>query len=134
MARIGTSYDELRLARRADPEKRKALADRLGIALTSDSASVDGGQPTDMLDALLLDPRAAPPDVRALTEEKLEDLFGLADTNRDGLAPGSRSKLETSRLAYLCALWRDQDWPSDPYNTGELHNTDWSFANFAETA
>ena len=73
LTKLGTSYEELRLARTADDDTRRALADRLGIDLPA-------GRP-DPLDVMLLDPAT-------ITEEWLETLFGLADTTRDPLADG----------------------------------------------
>lgn len=72
---IGTSYDEIRLARSDKPAKRQALADRLGITL--------GPSRPDHLDALFLDPKT-------ITEENLEELFGLADTTRNPLSDGAK--------------------------------------------
>ncbi len=67
---IGISYQELRLARTAETEKRKSLADRLGI-------------PLEHLDSLYLSHEA-------ITEEKLEQLFGLQDTTRNPLSDGAK--------------------------------------------
>jgi hypothetical protein len=75
LIRIGTSYDEIRLARSDKPPKRQALAERLGINL--------GSSQHDHLDALFLDPKT-------ITEESLEELFGLADTTRDPLSDGAK--------------------------------------------
>ena len=70
LIRIGTSHEEIRLARTADEETRQALADRLGI-------------PLERLESLFLEPAA-------VTEEALERLFGLADTTRDPLSEGTK--------------------------------------------
>jgi hypothetical protein len=75
LIRIGTSYDEIRLARSDKPAKRQALAERLGINL--------GSSRPDHLDALFLDPKT-------ITEENLEELFGLADTTRNPLSDGAK--------------------------------------------
>lgn len=83
---IGTSYEELRLARSylpvpqstEPPVQRRNLADRLGIDL--------GTARPDPLDRLLLDPDAAPAQSNAVTEQLLEQLFGLMDTTRDVLS------------------------------------------------
>jgi hypothetical protein len=72
---IGTSYDEIRLARSDKPAKRQALADRLSITL--------GPSRPDHLDALFLDPKT-------VTEENLEEMFGLADTTRNPLSDGAK--------------------------------------------
>lgn len=86
---IGTSYEEIRLARTYMPvppqtihPARQALADRLGLDLTAP-------QP-DALDALLLDPDAPSNQPKAITETTLEQLFGLQDTTRDVLSVGAK--------------------------------------------
>lgn len=72
LVQLGTSYDELRLVG-TDPAARKALADRLGIAL---------GQGTpDNLAQLTLKPSD-------VTADRLERLFGLRDLMRDPLSGG----------------------------------------------
>jgi len=80
LTRIGTSYDEIRLARSASPDMRQALANRLGIDLSTTGS--------DRLDALLLDPAAGPTQPRAITDQVLEQLFGLVDPTRDPLSDG----------------------------------------------
>jgi hypothetical protein len=107
--KLGTSYEELRLARTAPAKVRNALAERLGIDLAPSRP--------DALDALFLDAQADPP---AITETKLEALFGLVATNRDPLAEGPIPQMQTWRLAHLRTLWQAQDWPVDLYSTGEL--------------
>ncbi|MCI0627640.1 MAG: hypothetical protein L0387_39320 [Acidobacteria bacterium] len=83
--RFGTSYEEVRLAKNAKLAERDALAERLGIELEPPRA----GEPrNDQLDQLLLDPEAQDPNVVDLTEEALERLFGLVDTNRYPLSDG----------------------------------------------
>ncbi|MBV6447992.1 neuraminidase-like domain-containing protein [Nitrosomonas sp.] len=109
LTKIGTSYAELRLAQTADVSDRQALADRLGIDLSH-------------LNALYLDPNPAlDPDTHseALTEQRLEQIFGLVDTARNPLAPGNTAKLQAWRLEYLRALWRNQDFTEDLYEEGE---------------
>src|SRR5262249_16338534 len=76
LAQIGTSFDEIRLARAYSAADRQALADRLGITV-------------DHLPALLLDPNAATTSPMAMSESALEQLFGLEDTSRDPLSDGS---------------------------------------------
>jgi hypothetical protein len=83
LSEIGTSDEEVRLARTypaANQDRRKALADRLGIDLAA-------ARP-DILDALVLDPNALGMQPSAITEEGLERLFGLVDTTRDPLSSG----------------------------------------------
>jgi hypothetical protein len=83
LLQLGTSAEELRLARSygpgpADQDRRRALADRLGIDL--------GAARPDNLDLLVLDPSAPSSQANAVTEQRLERLFGLVDTTRDPLA------------------------------------------------
>ena len=99
LRKIGTSYDELRLARAADPATRQALAERLGLGLT--------GAPH--LDELLFDLSAGHP-----SEAELETVFGLVDTTRDPLAAGPAPNLLTWRQASLRAAWATQDRPTAP--------------------
>ena len=80
---LGTSYDELRLARAADPADRAALAGRL--SLTVNPYAFD---PNDVLNRLVLDPQIAPPSPQALDETTIERIFGLADTTRNPLSDG----------------------------------------------
>ncbi len=103
LGQLGTSYDELRLARTAEDETRATLAERLGIGLSENRP--------DQLDALFLDPDADPP---AIDEAILENLFGLVDTNRNPLADGPETLLLTWRRAHLETLWHRQDWPENP--------------------
>lgn len=81
LTHVGTSYEDIRLARAKKPEERKALAeDRLSIDL-------DSARP-DQLDKLFYDPAAAGGQPTAITEQDLERLFGLVDTTRDPLSMG----------------------------------------------
>ena len=73
LAELGTSLEELRAARGADPAERQALADRLGIPLRPVSTL------PETLDQLLLGPGE-------LSEARLEEQFGLADTTRNPLS------------------------------------------------
>lgn len=73
LSELGTSHEELRLARTADDDTRGALAERLGINLS--------GKRPDELDELL-------PEPESLTEAWLEEKFGLVDTTRDPLSGG----------------------------------------------
>lgn len=73
LTQIGTSYDELRRIKSAGAKKRQALADRLGIPLRQSKP--------DELDMLLLEQRV-------VTEDKLEEMFGLQDTRRDPMHKG----------------------------------------------
>ncbi len=99
---IGTTYEELRLARHADATTRYALAERLGLTVDPYSES----RP-DELDWLLMDPTKIPSSAQPqlcapmstaygpwcsldqdLTEMALERFFGLADTTRNPLSDG----------------------------------------------
>jgi Tc toxin complex TcA C-terminal TcB-binding domain len=88
---LGTSYEELRLARTADPSTREALAGRLGI-------------PPHRLDAL-----AASPD--AITDDQLESLSGYRSTAlADPLGSGNReADVLLWRRDTVHLRWRDED-------------------------
>ncbi|HEU4328717.1 MAG TPA: neuraminidase-like domain-containing protein [Roseiflexaceae bacterium] len=91
---IGTSYDELRLARGADTATREALARRLGVAPAK------------------LDELALPLD--SLSETLLQRVFGLAATTASE-SPGERLAAATlldSQLQHLRAGWLAQDHQS----------------------
>lgn len=107
--KLGVSFEEIRLARTAEADSRTALADRIGITLNA--ARPD----QDHLDELFLDPASG-----AITEAKLESLFGLADTTRDPLAVGPMPDLQTWKFEHLRNLWMQQDWPEDPFTTDDL--------------
>ena len=100
---LGTPYEELRLIRAGDVggnnsadliDLQTALANRLGI---------DPSNPTQ-LQELILQPDA-------ITEEALEEMFGLVSTTRDPFARDARPqpKLLTWQLAWLRELWSRQD-------------------------
>ncbi len=80
---LGTSYDEVRLARAASPADRSSLAGRLG--LTVNPYAFD---PNDALNQIVLDPSIAPPGAQALDEATIERIFGLGDTTRNPLSDG----------------------------------------------
>lgn len=93
---LGTSHEEIRLARVADHATRAALASRLGIELAQFRP--------DRLDQLLLP-------LNQLTEAALESLFGLEETT---LKPLADSVLQQPQLLiwqkeHLRALWQGQD-------------------------
>jgi hypothetical protein len=96
LAGIGTSYEELRLARGADSGVRSALAARLGIRLTP-------GSP-DELDQLTIDPAS-------LTDPALEQLFGLRDTGvtQPNLRPSATALLLQWRQTALSLTWAEAD-------------------------
>ncbi len=98
LGHLGVSYDELRLARTADEDQRKAVADRLGIEPQHlEELFLDAGRPRD---------RTA---TSKITEAHLEELFGLADTTRDALAQQPEARLAAWRREHLRVLWREQD-------------------------
>jgi hypothetical protein len=103
---FGTSFDELRTSATAPQEQRQALANRLGMIL--------GPARPDNLDALFLDPTAAPTQPKALTEQKLESLFGLVNTTRDPLQPDLTAAFLGWQLEYLLQEWRARDFPLEP--------------------
>ncbi len=105
--KLGTSFEELRLSRTAEKDKRKELAVRLGILLA-------GGGP-DHLNELLLDPTQG-----ELSEAKLEELFGCKSTTTDSLTDVGESKLRKWKLEYLRDLWQSQDHPEDPFTSGQI--------------
>ena len=100
---LGTSYEEIRLARVADDASRQSLADRLGIELNPPRP--------DHLDELFVAPDRLE---TAESEADLEALFGLVNTQRDPLATGFISKLGIWRADHLRTLWRQQDQTEDP--------------------
>ncbi|MDZ7961969.1 MAG: hypothetical protein RMY34_29540 [Aulosira sp. DedQUE10] len=98
LTQLGTSFEELRLARTAEEDARKRLADRLGIDLTH-------------LSELLLQPTT-------ITEQILEQRFGLMNTSRDPLAPppypeADGPDLQKWRLERLRTSWFQEDFPED---------------------
>jgi len=99
LTNIGTSYEELRLARTAADETRRELAERLGLDLAPSRP--------DLLDSLLFTK------LEQITEAELEKQFGLVDTTRDPLAVGPDPDLLTWRRQHLRALWIRQDYPAN---------------------
>jgi len=96
LRQLGTSFDEMRLARMADDAARGALANRLGIALARFRR--------DRLDELLFQPAD-------LTEAALKIFFGLEETT---LKPLTGSLLPEPNLLiwqkeHLRAGWQQQD-------------------------
>jgi hypothetical protein len=96
LQQLGTSYDEIRLARVADDSARAALAARLGIALSQFRP--------DRLDQLLIQPAN-------LTEVALKNMFGLEETTvrplPDSLLPEPR--LLIWQKENLRSSWQQQD-------------------------
>jgi hypothetical protein len=109
LVKFGTSYEEIRLARGAEPAERQALAARLGIDLADPRPDLLT-TPGDEIDQLFLDPDAVAGDKRALTELAVEQLFGLVDTTRDALSIGVKigDEVLTPELArwhFAGAIW-----------------------------
>jgi len=101
---LGTTYEEIRRARSAVAQDRTALAERLGIDLTPNPA----GPRHDELDRLFLDAALPATDERALTEQTLERVFGLADTGRDPLSEGVKygdDQQQITRWNFNGAYW-----------------------------
>ena len=92
--KLGTSYEEMRLARTADPTTRDALAKRLGIDVSK-------------LDSLFLD-------IPQVSEDRLEKLLGLVDTTRSPLVPADVPSLVTWQRDYHRTLWKQLDRPTGP--------------------
>ncbi len=87
---FGTSYSEISQVYRADTETREALAERLGIAQIG-------------LDSLYI-PR------EQLTEQRLEEVFGLTRTTREPFRSTVRqADLLTLQLSRLRQSWLEQD-------------------------
>ncbi|MDN3249779.1 MULTISPECIES: neuraminidase-like domain-containing protein [unclassified Streptomyces] len=120
LTRFGTSYEEMRLARTASPEARRAVADRLGIALTQprpDPQTTDG----DELDQLFLNGVSTATNPATLTEQAVERLFGVVDTTRDPLCDGTKTGDDAGSPELL--RWRFQGvrWPTNTDAHGLLH-------------
>ena len=96
LRQLGTSYDEIRLARVATDSARSALANRLGIATTQFRP--------DRLDNLLLQPNN-------VTEGVLRNLFGLEETTVKPLADSLQREpqLLIWQKEHLRGTWQEQD-------------------------
>ena len=92
--KLGTSYEEMRLARTADTTARMTLAQRIAVDLSK-------------LDSLFVE-------MSQVTEDKLEKLFGLVDTTRSPLAPADVPSVLIWQRDHLRTLWKEQDHPTDP--------------------
>jgi len=97
LIQIGTSFDELRLARSAPVTEREALMVRLGLDIPA------------RLNEMLLD-------TSAITESDLVRLFGALHF---GLIAKPTPKIETWRLNHLSAQWHKQDWPNEELEGGQ---------------
>jgi hypothetical protein len=100
LRQLGTTSEELRLARRADEETRGRLAARLGVGI-------------DRLDTITISPEA-------ITDRQLERRFGYRSTQpADRLAVPPEPQLPGWRLERLRAQWaevdiRERDQPGRP--------------------
>ena len=103
----GTSFDEIRRAKSFNIEERQSLAERIGINLTP-SLPAD----TDELGQLLLDLDNNAPVEHAVSEQKLEALFGLVDTSRDVLSEGAKLGDSEGQI---------KRWNLDGVSLGEKH-------------
>lgn len=92
--KLGTSYEELRLARTAEITARTALAQRIRIDISK-------------LDSLFIK-------MPEVSEEKLEKVFGLIDTTRSPLAPADVPALLNWQRDHLRSLWKQLDHPTGP--------------------
>src|SRR5581483_5460856 len=108
LRQLGTSYEELRLARTADASARQALASRLGSHL-------EAARP-DKLDQLLFVPSNPPQGMAQLTEAALETYFGVGDTSQDPVIANNEPLVSTWRRAHLRSSWRVDDNSGDAQN------------------
>jgi hypothetical protein len=99
---IGTSFAELRASRTWIERDQRELAARLGLPVPS------GQRAATVLGALLVDPD----DPQSLTEEFLEQWFGLRDTRRPPLDPDGYPRLSERRSEFLREAWYTEDWPA----------------------
>jgi len=104
---IGTSYEEIRLVRTMDEEKRKGLADRLSIHV-------------DHLDNLFLNPETDS-EQDSMTERNLEKLFGLTDTTRNPLSDGAT--LNDQRGQITCWNLNGLQWNRNTDSDGTIYVT-----------
>jgi len=103
LVQLGATYAELRLVQRAPDEAKRQLAERLAI-------------PQDHLQDLLVDLDSTAVDS---LEDKLEKLFGLANTRKDPLAQRPTPNVLAWRREHLRSLWEAQDWPDDTLPGGQ---------------
>lgn len=114
LTQLGTSYEELRMVRNHDEEsERLRLANRIGIPLTDP----DSGVPDETLQQIFVDLSGG---AGQLSEELLESIFGLRDSERTPLTFPEESKVSVWKKAYLRQLWQKQDYPDNPYIKNEI--------------
>ena len=103
LSQMGTSYEELRYAATKGGEEQERLAERLGIA-------------RDQLPELLLNIHGEfVEENSALSEKRLETLFGYRDTGRAPEENTPTSHMEIWRKDYLREIWKRLDWAQDGY-------------------
>lgn len=93
--KLGVSFEEIRFARTSSNDSRAVLAERIGV------------NPNHLNDLFL------EPDSNAMSESKLESLFGFRDTTSDPLKADEVSDLHTWRLEHLRNKWFLKDWPGE---------------------
>jgi hypothetical protein len=111
---MGTSYDEIRLARTDTSANREALAERLGIELTTPRPATG-----DELDRLFIDTSVGSNGPNGL-ERTIEELFGLADTFRDPLSDGAKFGDDTNALITRWSL-RGAEWGRNTDPDGNVY-------------
>jgi hypothetical protein len=130
---IGTSYDEIRLARTDTTDNRLALAERLGIALTSPRPAAG-----DELDRMFLefpDAAGSPATLDQLRnlERQLEGLFGLVDTGRDPLSDGAKFGDDPNSPSIARWNLRGVEWGRNTDQDGNIYVTESLEAFFSIT-
>ena len=130
---IGTSFEEVRRMRAIkDPGERQAVAARLGIELRRQRALPND---PDEIDRLFLDTNrnspANPGWPQKLSEEQLEQLFGLRDTHRPPLDPDVFPEVLGWRMRYLRSRWQAED-RSASGPLGEYPIIDPDYVGFAD--
>ena len=116
LQKIGTSFDEIRqMCSVRDPKTREAFAAHLGIILDAQRSLPNH---PDELDRLFLDTDfkspAFPVWPRKLSEQELEQLFGLRDTKRPALDPDVIPEVLIWRMHYLRLSWHEADRSATP--------------------
>jgi hypothetical protein len=114
----GTSFEEVRDIRTKSDREQVQFVHRLGIHVPA------GQPPGPWVDMLFREPGATGP--TSLTEEFLEDVFGLRDTRRDALSAQPEASILRLRLQRLREdIWVSEDWPAQaPVNTRPLIDPD----------
>jgi hypothetical protein len=114
LIQLGTSYNEVRLARSDTDDRRRALADRIGIELTTPRPPTG-----DELDQLFIDPTPGSNGPSGL-ERSVESLFGLSDTFRDPLSDGAKFGDDDNARVTRWSL-RGAEWGRNTDADGNVH-------------